>query len=113
MAQVAKNITNVKFKIKKNDNVLILTGKDKGKQGRVLRVLKKKQRVIVEGVNLVSKTLRKSDKYPNGGIARVEAPIHISNVMLICPHCGKPTRVGRRDEPKHPRYCKKCNKNID
>ena len=102
-----------KFKIKKNDNVVVRAGKDVGKSGKVLRILGKNQRVIIEGINQVTKTFRKSDKYPNGGIAKIEAPLHVSNLMLVCPSCGKPTRVGRRDEKGHPRYCKKCNKNID
>ena len=102
-----------KLKIKKDDKLKVISGKDKGKEGKVLRVYPDKNRVVVEGVNLVSKTLRKSDKYPNGGIAKVEAPIDLSNVMVICPHCNKPTRIGRKDEEHHPRYCKKCKKNID
>ncbi|MCX8059315.1 MAG: 50S ribosomal protein L24 [Spirochaetes bacterium] len=102
-----------KLKIKKNDLVKVIAGKDKDKEGKVLRVIPEKNRVVVEGINLHAKTLRKSDKFPSGGIAKVEAPIDISNVMLICPKCNKPTRVGRRDEEHHPRYCKKCKKNID
>ncbi len=107
-----------KLKIKKNDTVIIIAGKDKStkdtvNKGKVLRVLRASNRVVVEGFNKVTKNIRKSEKHPNGGRAVVEAPIQVSNVMLICPNCGKPTRVGRRDEKKHSRYCKKCNKNID
>ena len=104
---------NRKFHIKKGDFVKVISGESRGQEGKVLEVIFKKERAIIEGVNMMKKHTKPNSANPDGGIIEQEAPIHISNVMLICPHCGKPTRVGRRDEPKHPRYCKKCNKNID
>ncbi|GAA1820275.1 50S ribosomal protein L24 [Nesterenkonia flava] len=86
-------------KIKKDDLVQILTGKDKGKQGKVLEVLPKKERVVVEGVNRVKRHLRAGQfGSTEGGIVESEAPIHLSNVALVDPETGKPTRVGYRFE---------------
>ncbi len=81
-------------KIKKNDQVLVLAGNDRGAKGKVLKVLSKESRVIVEGVNMVKKHTRPSQNLPQGGILEVEAPIHISNVKLIAPKANIPTRVG-------------------
>ncbi len=83
-----------KLHIKKGDNVIVLAGKDKGKTGKVLEMLIDKQRAIVEGVNIVSKSAKPSAKNPQGGIIKVEAPIHISNLSLIDPKTQKPTRIG-------------------
>ncbi len=104
-----------KTNIKKGDTVVILTGKDKGKQGRVLRVDYKKARVTVEGINLVRKTVRRSQQYPQGGIIDLEMPLDISNVMLICPKCNKRTKIIRKtiENGKRVRVCKKCNEIID
>ena len=82
-----------KFHIKKGDTVVVLAGEDKGKTGKVLKMLLKKERAIVEGVNIVSKSAKPSAKNPQGGITKVEAPIHISNLSLIDPKSGKPTRI--------------------
>ena len=82
-----------KLHIRKNDTVMVLAGEDKGKTGKVLKVLVEKQRAIVEGVNMVSKSTKPSAKNPQGGIVKQEAPIHISNLSLIDPKSGKPTRV--------------------
>ncbi|MDJ1650943.1 MULTISPECIES: 50S ribosomal protein L24 [Gordonibacter] len=100
--------------IKKGDKVKVLSGKDKGKEGVVLRALPQKERVVVEKVNLIKKALRPTQQNPQGGISTVEAPIHVSNVMLVCPECKQPTRVSRkRDEAgKLTRVCKKCGKDI-
>lgn len=84
----------MRLKIKKNDNVIVIAGNEKGKTGRVLKVFPKKQRVIVEGVNIVKRHTRPSQKNPQGGILKKEAPIHISNVMLIDPKTNEGTRVG-------------------
>lgn len=84
----------MRLKIKKNDNVIVIAGNEKGKTGRVLKVFPKKQRVIVEGVNIVKRHTRPSQKNPQGGILKKEAPIHISNVMLIDPKTNERTRVG-------------------
>jgi len=83
-----------KFKIKTGDEVIILTGKDKGKKGKVLKILKDKDRVIVEQVNMIKKHVKPSTENPQGGIEEKEAPIHISNVAVIDPKSKKATRVG-------------------
>jgi len=90
------------------------SGESKGQQGKVLSVLVKKERAIVEGVNMVSKHTKPNAKYPNGGSIKKEAPIHISNLMLIDPASGKPTRIGRRlnDKGKLVRYSKKSGEEI-
>lgn len=100
-----------KLHVKKGDLVKVIAGDDKGKTGRVLKVLRKKNRVIVEGVNIVFKH-RKPRQQGQSGIIETEAPIHISNVLPICPETGKPTRVGRvkNDEGKLVRYSKKAKK---
>ncbi|MFZ5811057.1 MAG: 50S ribosomal protein L24 [Thermodesulfobacteriota bacterium] len=104
------------YKIRKNDKVIVTTGKDKGKVGRVLKLLPKKDRVLVEKVNMV-KRHTKANPYAKtpGGIVEKEAPLHISNVALLCDACAKPTRVGYKltDDGKKVRYCKKCNQDID
>lgn len=88
-----------KLFVKKGDLVYVIAGKYKGVKGRVLEVYPKKDRVLVEGVNIVKKHTKPSAKYPNGGIIEKEAPIHISNVMLVDPATGQPTRISRkRDE---------------
>ena len=104
-----------KMNIKKGDKVLVLAGKDKGKESTVLRALPEQQRVIVEKVNITKKALRPTQQNPQGGITSIEAPIHVSNVALVCPSCGKSTRIAvQRDEDgKKVRYCKKCSKAID
>lgn len=84
-----------KLYIKKGDTVYVLAGEDRGKQGRVLSVQSSKDRAIVEGVNIVTKATKPSAKHPQGGLVKMEAPIHISNLALIDPKSGKPTRVGR------------------
>ena len=83
-----------KLHIKKNETVIVLTGEDKNKTGKVLKVLVGKNRAIVEGVNIVSKSTKPSAQNPQGGIVKQEASIHISNLSLIDPKSGKPTRVG-------------------
>ena len=103
-----------KLNIKKDDTVYVLSGEDRGKSGRVLKVLPAKQRAIVEGVNIVTKATKPSAKHPQGGLVKMEAPIHISNLSLLDPKSGKPTRVGRRrnDEGKLVRYAKKSGEEI-
>ena len=90
-----------KFNIKKNDTVIVLAGEDKGKTGKVLKVLVKENRAIVEGVNIVSKSAKPSAKHPQGGIIKQEAPIHMSNLNLIDPKSGKPTRIAIKREGKN------------
>lgn len=85
-----------KLHIKKGDTVYVNSGDDKGKTGRVLEVFPKKERAIVEGINIVSKSMKPNAKYPQGGIVKMEAPLHISKLNPLDPKTGKPTRVGRR-----------------
>jgi large subunit ribosomal protein L24 len=105
-------------RIKKGDTVVVMRGKEKGKTGEVIRVLREEYRVVVKDVNLVKKHVKEIPNVREGGIYEFEAPIHISNVMLVCPKCGKPTRVGFRvvqegDTLRKYRFCKKCGENID
>lgn len=102
-----------KLNIKKGDNVIVISGENKGKTGKVLKVLVEKERAIVEGVNIVSKSTKPSAKNPQGGIQKVEAPIHISNISLIDPKSKKPTRIAvKRDGKKKVRIAKKSGEEI-
>ena len=102
-----------KFHIKKNDTVIVLAGEDKGKTGKVLKVLVEKERAIVEGVNFVNKSTKPNAKNPQGGFEKVEAPIHISNLSLIDPKSGKATRVSIKHEGKNViRVAKKSGEEI-
>jgi large subunit ribosomal protein L24 len=103
-----------KLHIKKGDMVFVNAGDNKGKQGRVLEVIVNKDRAIVEGVNMVSKHSKPSKAAPQGGIIKREAPVHISNLNLIDPASGKPTRIGRKlnDKNKLVRYSKKSGEEI-
>jgi large subunit ribosomal protein L24 len=103
-----------KLNIKKGDNVVVITGESKGQKGRVLEVIREKDRAIVEGVNMVKKHTKPNSKNPQGGIIEKEAPIHISNLMLVDPKTGAATRVGRRldDNGKLVRYSKKSGEEI-
>jgi large subunit ribosomal protein L24 len=101
--------------IKKNDRVVVIAGKDKDKEGVVLRALPQKQRVVVEKVNMVRKAMHPTQQNMQGGIESIEAPLHVSNVKLICPNCKEAVRVGHRvnEAGKKVRVCKKCGKDID
>lgn len=100
--------------IRKGDKVKVITGKDKGKESRVLRAYPERQRLVVEGVNMIKKHQRPTNKMPQGGILEVEGTIHVSNVMLLCPSCSQPTRIGRkREDGTRIRVCKKCGNDID
>jgi large subunit ribosomal protein L24 len=103
-----------KLHIKKGDTVSVITGEAKGQKGRVLEVDREKSRALVEGVNLVSKHTKPNAKAPQGGIIKKEAPVHISNLMVIDPASGKPTRTGRRlnEKNKLVRYSKKSGEEI-
>lgn len=105
---------NRKFHIKKGDKVRIIAGEFKGKEGIVSSVLKEKDKAVVEGYNLVSKHTKPSAANPNGGIIQKEAPIHISNLMLVDPSKGVPTRIGRKadSDGKLQRYSKKTKEVI-
>ena len=103
-----------KLHIKKGDTVYVNTGKEKGKTGKVIKVFVEEQRAIVEGLNIVSKNQKPNAKNPQGGIIKMEAPIHISNLNVVDPKTGKPTRIGRRlnEEGKLVRYAKKSGEEI-
>lgn len=97
-----------KFKIRKGDLVEIIAGKDKGKRGDVIRVVREKDRVLVAGCNIVKKAMKKTKQQDRGGIAEIEAPLHISNVGIVCKKCG-PTKIGYKiDGDKKRRVCRKC-----
>ena len=104
----------MKLHIKKGDTVRVLSGESRGQEGRVLAVLVSKQKAIVEGVNVVSKSTKPNAKHPQGGIVKMEAPVHISNLSLLDPKSGKPTRVGFRKDDKGVtvRYSKKSGEEI-
>ena len=99
-----------KMNVKTGDKVVVLSGKDKGKEGLVIRALPAEGKVIVEGVAVVKKAVRPSAQNQQGGFVEKEAAIDVSNVMLVCPKCGKPTRVGHdlNDKGDKVRVCKKC-----
>ncbi|MBU4312894.1 MAG: 50S ribosomal protein L24 [Candidatus Omnitrophica bacterium] len=101
-------------KIKKNDNVRILTGKDRGKTGKVLTVFPEKERALVQGLNLVKKHARKTKEDQQGGIIQKESTISISNLMVVCQKCSKPTRIGfsTLSDGTKVRTCKRCKELI-
>ena len=104
-----------KLHVKKNDMVKIIAGKEQGKSGKVLRVFPDKGRVIVESLNVIKRHTRPNQLNPEGGIVEKEAPLSISNVMLVCGSCNQATRTGVRllEDGSKTRYCKKCNESVD
>ncbi|HTY12936.1 MAG TPA: 50S ribosomal protein L24 [Candidatus Omnitrophota bacterium] len=100
---------NEKLKIKKGDQVMVLSGKEKGKKGKVLKALPDKLKVLVEGINLVKKHQKPSQKF-QGGIIDKPVAISAAKVQVVCPRCGKPTRIKKEDGR---RYCKKCKEPLD
>lgn len=101
------------MKIKKGDTVKVLSGKDKGKSGKIIRLIPKKGRVAIEGLNVYKKHSKPKKEGEKGEIIDVVRPINVSNVALMCPSCSKATRIGMRiDDGNKVRYCKKCNKVI-
>ena len=104
-----------KFHIKKNDLVMVINGKEKGKSGRILKVLPEKERVIIEKINFIKRHSRPHGQQRQGGILEKEAPLHMSNVMLLCDKCNKPVRIGHRsvEGNKKARFCKKCGEIFD
>lgn len=104
-----------KLHVKKEDKVVILAGKDKGKEGKVKEAQPRKDRLIIEGVNMVNRHSKPTQSNPQGGIIRKEAPVHVSNVMLVCPSCKKPTRIQKKElaDKSFARSCKKCGELID
>ena len=101
--------------IRRDDTVMVIAGKDRGKSGKVNRVIREKDRVVVAGINIATKHVKNRPGIRQAGIIHVEAPLHISNVMLMCPLCAKPTRVGHRfqEDGTKVRVCKRCNDVID
>jgi large subunit ribosomal protein L24 len=102
--------------IRKNDNVLVVTGKDRGKRGRVLKVDPERNRLVVEGVNMIKRhTKPNPQRNIKGGVIEREASVHASNVQLVCPECGKQTRIGRRilGDGRKVRICRKCEGVVD
>ena len=102
--------------IRKNDNVVVTTGKDRGKRGRVLKVLPEKNRVVVEGVNFIKRhTKPNPQRGIKGGVVEREASLHASNVQVVCPDCGRPTRIGRKllGDGRKVRICRKCEGVVD
>ena len=103
------------MKVAKNDFVLVISGVDKDKKGKVLGVFPGQQRLLVEGVHFIKRHMRPSQSNPKGGIVEKEAPIHISNVMVICPKCNEPTKVGSKilEDGRRTRQCKQCGEIFD
>jgi large subunit ribosomal protein L24 len=100
--------------LRRDDTVIVITGKSRGKTGKILKILTEKNRVLVEKVNLVKKHSKPSKSNPQGGIIEKEASIHISNLMYYCPKCAKPVRLGTKvTDGKKVRFCKKCDEQID
>ena len=102
--------------VRKNDNVVVVAGKDRGKRGRVLKVLPDRNRVVVEGVNFIKRHTRPNPRaIVKGGIVEREASLHASNVQLVCPECGAATRLGRRllGDGRRVRICRKCDGAVD
>lgn len=104
-----------KLHVKKDDMVKIIAGKEQGKSGKVLRVFPEKGRVVVESLNVIKRHTRPNQLNPEGGIVEKEAPLSISNVMLVCGSCNQATRTGVRllEDGSKTRYCKKCNESVD
>jgi large subunit ribosomal protein L24 len=101
-------MAEIKYKLRKEDLVQVVAGKDKGKQGKILRINREKGRVIVAGANMVKKAMKKRKQTDRGGIVEIEAALHISNVMIVCKKCG-PTRLGYKIEGEtKKRVCRKC-----
>lgn len=101
--------------IRKNDTVVVIAGREKGKRGKVLFVLPAKARVVVEHVNMIKKHQRPTQKLRRGGIIEREGPMHVSNVMLVCGKCDKPTRVGAQvlADGRRARTCRRCGEIVD
>jgi large subunit ribosomal protein L24 len=103
-----------KMRIKKGDRVKVISGKDKGATGAVMRAIPENRKLVVEKVAVAKKAQRPTRENPQGGIISIEMPINVATVMLVCPKCNQPTRVAKRvDDDKKVRVCKKCGKDID
>ena len=116
MAKLKKVKSTARIRIRKNDQVMVRAGKDRGKRGRVLSVVPDRNRVVVEGVNLIKRHTRPNpQKNIKGGIVEREAALDASNVQLVCPECGKMTRIGSRalSDGRKVRICRKCEGVVD
>ncbi|MBN2219298.1 MAG: 50S ribosomal protein L24 [Kosmotogaceae bacterium] len=102
-------------RVKKEDTVMVISGKDRGKKGKVLKTFPSEKKIIVEGVNFTKKHQRPTNQYREGGIIERESPIYVSKVMVVCPNCNKPTRVAHKilENGEKVRSCKKCGEIID
>lgn len=107
--------TVMKYSIRKDDQVMVMAGKEKGKTGRILRVVTGKGKVLIEKLNIVKRHTKPTQKDPQGGIIEKEAPVSISNVMILCTKCKGPVRTGKKklDDGKGVRFCKKCGEVLD
>ncbi|MGB9732126.1 MULTISPECIES: 50S ribosomal protein L24 [Calditerrivibrio] len=105
----------IKFKLKKDDPIIVTTGKDKGKKSKILKVLKEEKKVLAENVNVVKRHMKPSQLNPDGGIVEKEKPIDISNVMYLCPKCQKGVRLGIKvlQDGTKQRFCKSCGEIVD
>jgi len=108
-------LSRMKPNVKKGDMVIVLSGKDKDKKGKVLRVLPAEGRVLVEGVNVVKRHTKPTRLVPQGGVIQKAEPVPLAKVMVICPKCSRPTRVARHiaEDGEHVRVCKECGREID
>ncbi len=105
----------VKVKIRRGDTVAVLTGRERGKRGKVLRVMPEKSRVLVEHVNMIKRHQRPTQKLRQGGIIEREGSIHLSNVQIVCTRCNQPSRTGVKvlDDGRKTRVCRRCHESID
>ncbi len=105
----------MRAQIKRGDNVLVISGKERGKTGKVLRVIPSTGRATVERLNMVKRHTKPRSQQSQGGIVEKEAPMHLSNLMMLCDRCSKPTRMGKRhlDDGRSVRTCRRCNEQID
>jgi large subunit ribosomal protein L24 len=109
-------VERVRIRLRKNDQVEVLSGKDAGKRGKVLQVLPEKGRVLVQGVNFIKRHTRPNpQRNIKGGVAEREAPLHVSNLMVVCAECGKRTRIGssQLEDGRRTRICRKCKGTLD
>jgi large subunit ribosomal protein L24 len=102
-------MADTKYKLRKDDLVQVIAGKDKGKQGKILKIDREKGKVIVAGANMAKKAMKKKNQNDRGGIAEIEAALHVSNVMIVCKKCGRPVKIGYKIEgDTKKRVCRKC-----
>ncbi|MGH7382608.1 MAG: 50S ribosomal protein L24 [Candidatus Methylomirabilales bacterium] len=103
------------FPVHKNDLVMVIAGKERGKRGKVLRVIRKRSAVVVEKINIIKRHTRPGGKTPHGGIVEREAPLHVSNVMVVCSRCDRPVRTGHSflADGRKVRVCKQCGEAVD